>query len=603
VLIRLISSKVTMESSGQTLKRAWELQQQRKYAKAEAIYWQVLALEPKNSLALFLLGSLELEIGRYDLSQRHLSAAVEGDPKQAVYHATLARAQLALGRHTEAVARFCRAIELDPQDATVFVNLGNALLHVKDAATAIGCYEKAIELDPELAEAYSCLGAVLQHQGRQDEAIAHYRQAIAARPEFIDAHYNLGTALLNLGRAEEARLSLSTAAELQPLLHAAHGNLAAAYHALGRGAEARLNIDRALELAPEAADYHCSRATILRFEGSPAEAIESYDRALSLEPKLAEASFGRALALLSLGRFSEAWPGFEDRLLCQPAAAIQLDQPLWDGSPLEGRTLVVYADGGWADTIQFVRFAKLAAKRGGNVVLVVPAELKALLAESGVEQVVARDEPLPPCDLQAPLLSLPGILGIELEMLPGEVPYLAIDPARIDAWRDAISPYRGFRVGIAWQGASRNRPDPGSAIPLGCFAPLAAVPGVDLISLQPQPRDSDPKLAGAAFSLAWLDDIESPPDKLLDAAAVMKHLDLVIAADSALAHLAGALGVPVWLAIRKGADWRWMLDRQDSPWYPTMRLFAQESRGDWSGAFERMAAELADVAHPHADPL
>ena len=270
---------------------------------------------------------------------------------------------------------------------------------------------------------------------------------------------------------------------------------------------------------------------------------------------------------------------------------------------MEGRTLLVHSEGGWGDTIQFVRFATLAAKRGGIVVLVVPAELTSLLAGAGIERVVSRDEPLPRCAVQVPLLSLPGILGIELETMPRDVPYLGIDPARVERWRDTLASYRGFRVGITWQGASPNRPDPRSAIPLACFAPMAAVPGVDLISLQASERDASPEFSDTAFRLARLDDFESSPDKLLDAAAVMKNLDLVVAADSALAHLAGALGVPVWLAIRKAADWRWMLDRQDSPWYPTMRLFPQESRGDWDSALARVATELADVARRPADPL
>jgi tetratricopeptide (TPR) repeat protein len=584
-----------MESLGATLKRGWELQQQRQFGKAEALYWQILSVEPKNTLALFLLGSLELELGRNDLAVRHLSAAVDGDALQAVYHATLARAQLASGRHPEAAAGFRKAIELDPRDATAYVNLGNALLYGKNVVEAIASYEKAIALDPDLAEAHSSLGAVLEHQGQPDEAVAHYRRAIAARPDFFDAHYNLGTALLIQGRADEAIASLGTAIRMQPLSHAAHGNLAAAYHALGRQSEARLNIERAIELAPEAADYHCSLATILRIEGSPSEALQSYDRALSLDPALAEASYGRALALLSLGRFAEAWPGFEDRLRCQPAGAVELDRPNWDGAPLEGRTLLVHAEGGWADTIQFVRFAKLAQQRGGNVVLVVPAELKTLLATSGFDRVVSRDESLPPGDVQTPLLSLPGILGIDLEAIPGEVPYLAVDSARVAKFQDSLASHRGFRVGIARRGTNRGD------IPLHEFAGLAAVPGVTLVDLDARGPDADSEHAAAEFPVIRLDALESETDKLAAAAAAIRNLDLVVAADSDLAHLAGSLGVPVWLALGKASDWRWMHDRDDSPWYPTMRLFRQQNRGDWSGVFECMAVELAELARQKSE--
>lgn len=585
----------------ETLKSAWDLQQQQQYGKAEAAYWKILAVQPRHSLALFLLGRLELELGRHNLAATHLAEALRHDPSHAVYYATLARAQQALGCHRDAVKNYRAALELEPDGADYYVNLGNALLHCKEAAEAITCYEKAIECDPQLAQAHSCLGATLEHRGRMDEALAHYRKAIALQPTGFDAHYNLGTALLHLHQPADALQSLVVAVGLQPRSHAAHGNLAAAYHALGREAEARLSIDQAIELAPDTAEYHCNLATILRNQGRPAEAIEAYDQALAIDPKHAEATHGRSLAQLSLGRLLEAWEGFERRVDCQPAGVLKLDEPLWDGSPLDDRTLLVHDELGLHNTIQFIRFIKLVEQRTGTVVLAVRPDLVPFLVESGFQGLVARNEPLPKFDVQSPLLSLPGILGIELETIPRDVPYLDVKPARIERWREALAEYRGFRVGISWQEEKNLLTGDANSIPLDFFARLINVPGVDLISLQQEDRDSPARRAAAPSRIAFLDELGTGPASFADVSAVMKNLDLVIAADSVAAHLAGALGVPVWLALRDGCSWRWMVDRDDSPWYPTMRLFRQESLGDWSGVFDRMAKKLAEVARRPQD--
>ncbi|MEX0678392.1 MAG: tetratricopeptide repeat protein [Pirellulales bacterium] len=580
-----------METIGDTLQRAWQLHDGGSYAQAETLYRQILNVQPEHNFALFLLGRLELDVGRHASAVEHLSAAVKGDASQAVYLATLARAHQALGRHREAAAGYRAALELEPDATDYYVNLGKVLLQCGEAAEAIACYEKAVERDPALAVAYNGLGAALEQQGRVEEAIGHYRRAISLRPNSASAHYNLGTAMLKQGRPAEALQDLTTAVQLQPKGDAAQSNLAAAYHLLGREDEARETIDRAIELAPDEPDHHCSLATVLRYQGRPHDALASYERALALNPDQAEAAFGRALVLLSLGRYAEAWPGFESRLASGPGK-VKLGEPRWDGSPLANRTLLIDAEKEPRDTIQFIRLVKLAQRRGGNVVVAVDPTFLTLLGESGFGDLVSRDEPLPKFEVQAPLLSLPGILGLELDTIPREVPYLDVDPGRVGKWRDALAPYRGLKVGIAWQGARAQQLDDRRSIPLDSFARLSKVAGVDLISLEHEEGDRPP----APFEIAFFDELQSGGQALLDTAAVIKSLDLVIASDSAAAHLAGALAVPVWLALNKTPDWRWLLDRDDSPWYPTMRLFRQESSGDWAGVFERIATELADVA-------
>ncbi|MCH8923820.1 MAG: hypothetical protein IIA67_11825 [Planctomycetes bacterium] len=251
------------------------------------------------------------------------------------------------------------------------------------------------------------------------------------------------------------------------------------------------------------------------------------------------------------------------------------------------------------DTIQFIRLVKLAEERGGNIVLAVDPNLMTLLVESGFEGLVSRDDPLPKFDVQVPLLSLPGIFGLELDTIPREVPYLSVQPDRVEKWRGTLQPYRGLKVGIAWQSGGASPLDLRRSIPLDCFAPLSNVAGVDLISLEDEEGGQPSARQTAPFKVAYLDALNGGDRGLLDTAAVMKSLDLVITSDSVLAHLAAALAVPVWLALAKTAAWRWLLDREDSPWYPTMRLFRQESPGDWAGVFDRMATELADVARRH----
>jgi tetratricopeptide (TPR) repeat protein len=586
----------TTEPSGEELQRAWDLHQRQQYDEAEAIYRRILDASPQSALALFLLGRLELEQGRNELAAQHLSAAVLSDASKAIYLATLAQAEQALGRINRAVGNYRQAIDLDPKNADYHVNLGNALLARKEATEAVACYKMAIELDPQLPEAHTSLGAVLEHQGQLEEAVALHRKAIELRPNYAEAYHNLGAALVKLDRLDEALECFRSAVVIKPDWDAPWANLGILQHALGLDDEARRSLDRALELTPRFADHHVSHATMLRDQGRLHEAFDAYERALSLDARNYGAWYGRALVNLSLGRFTEGWAGFEHRIQCHPSRTLALPEPRWDGSPLEDRTLLIHAEWTPADTIQFVRLVKLVRER--NVVLAVQPVLTWLLAESGFQNVVAYDG-VPRFDVQLPLMSLPRILQIELETIPCEVPYLSADPHRVARWRDVLAAFRNFKVGFAWQDA-RRRLGRARTISPDHLAALAAVPGVDWISLEePRGEPSVPDMLG--LEMARIDGFASGADALLDAAAMMKSLDLVIVSDSVLAHLAGALGVPVWVALARSANWRWLVDRDDSPWYPTMRLFRQETEGDWSGVFERMATALAEIARQRAD--
>ncbi len=361
--------------------------------------------------------------------------------------------------------------------------------------------------------------------------------------------------------------------------------------ALGRFAEAENCYHEALRLNPRYAEAHNNLASALQALGRHEEALAGYDLALLYQPDSASAHWNRSLAWLQQGDYQRGWPEYEWRWRRDRVVRRRLPGAPWDGAPLDGRTLLIYPEQGLGDQIQFVRYAPLARQQGGRVVVECPPALLGLFATCpGIDQLVAEGTPLPPFDVHVPVMSLPHRLGTTLETIPAAVPYLSADPARVASWAEVLAGIPGYRVGIAWQGNPRHAWDRHRSIPLARFAPLAQVPGVRLVSLQKGPGVEQLRGLAERLPVAVLPD--GPEGTFLDTAAVVSQLDLVVTADTALAHLAGALGVPVWVALSAHSDWRWLRDREDTPWYPSMRLFRQATLGDWPGVFACMAAEL-----------
>ena len=314
-------------------------------------------------------------------------------------------------------------------------------------------------------------------------------------------------------------------------------------------------------------------------------------RALELKPDFAEAHLQQSLLSLVTGDFQRGWTEYEWRWKDKQWQRRNFSQPLWDGQRLEGKTILLHAEQGLGDTIHFVRYVPQVKQRGGTVIVECPKPLLSLLTSgAGIDRLVGRGEELPPFDLQAPLLSLPGIFRTSLETIPADVPYLFADPGLVEHWRRELGSIAGFKIGIAWHGSPKHPNDRNRSIPLASFEPLARCSRVRLLSLQKGTGAEQLQDLAGRIPVA---DVGSRLDDFRDTAAVLVNLDLVIACDTAVAHLAGALGVPVWVALPFTADWRWLLDRSDSPWYPTMRLFRQRQPGDWPGVFEDIKAELA----------
>ena len=468
----------------------------------------------------------------------------------------IARGLLRAGDLARAEQAFLQIARQDPLSGETRFFLGLIHQQRKDLETATHHYEHALRLAPDLAEARNNLGVILQSRGRLDEAEACFREALKLEPDYAEAHNNLGNALQDQGRFEEAITTYRQALHFRPGYVEALKHLGNALRALGRLTEAIACYDEGLRHAPDHALLHMSRAMVW----------------------------------LQSGDFARGWPECEWRLRGQDLLIHRLPQPVWDGSELGGRTILIVAEQGLGDTIQFIRYAPLVAHRGGRVVVSCARMLSQILATCpGVDQVIIEGDPLPEFACHTPVMSLPAILGTTLQTIPVEVPYLAADPSLVARWRIALGGIDEFKIGVVWQGNPVHTKDRERSFRLAQLEPVARVPGVRLFSLQKNFGLDQIEAVSDRFHVTGLG---HRLDDFVDTAAVMRNLDLVISADSSPAHLAGALGVPVWMPLPYISDWRWMTDRGDTPWYPTMRLFRQRRFGDWDELFARLAREL-----------
>jgi tetratricopeptide (TPR) repeat protein len=375
-----------------------------------------------------------------------------------------------------------------------------------------------------------------------------------------------------------------------------------ALHLLGVIADHQGNYEMAVQCITQAirlhgsyAPFHANLGEAYRKWGKTTEALAAFRRALQLDPELVEAHANQSLPLLLMGDFAAGWREYEWRWKLAEFTPPPWPQPAWDGSPLAGRTILLYAEQGLGDALQFVRYGPLVQARGGTVIVMCTQRLIPILSTcAGVDRFVACEGQVPPFDVHASLLSLPGIFRSDLTTIPADVPYLSVANELVEAWRGVLASDGQFRVGIFWQGNPGYRGDCHRSFRLSEFAPLAGVAGVRLVSLQKGPGLE--QLANVPFAVENLGSrLDEQGAAFWETAAVMKNLDLVVTSDTAIAHLAGALGVRVWLALSFAGDWRWLQGRSDSPWYPTMRLFRQSKFGDWPGVFERMAVELSAI--------
>ncbi|MFM0124973.1 tetratricopeptide repeat-containing glycosyltransferase family protein [Paraburkholderia sp. RL18-101-BIB-B] len=558
------------------LRQAVALQRNGAFTEAEGLYREILELKPRHFDALQLLGALTLQAGRLQEGVELLRKALAINAKQAPLHSNLAYALNALQRFAEALASAERALALQPKFSDALNNRGNAQAGLNRPLDALGSFDRAIALMPDFAPAWNNRACVLRDLGRPADALASCDHALALQPNYPDAWSNRGNAFSDLNQPEEAERCYR----------------------------------RALELAPAFADAWNNLGLTQIDLNQHAQALSSYERALAVNPDAAETHWNESLCLLQMGQLEGGWQKYEWRWERSriKASRRSFAQPLWLGDfSINGKTILLHAEQGLGDTLQFCRYAALVSKLGAKVVLEVPRELMRLMATlDGVDQLIEAGQTLPPFDCHCPLLSLPLAFKTELDSIPSTTPYLIAKAEAARQWHDRIHAQADGRlkVGLVWAGGNRphvaelRKNDARRSIAFAQLTPLLEVSNVQFFSLQKGPAAQ--QLESSEWGERVIDYTEELND-FADTAALVANLDLVISVDTSTAHLAGALDKPVWILNRFDTCWRWMLERTDTPWYPRARLFRQPALGDWDSvmqaARDALSALATDVAH------
>jgi tetratricopeptide (TPR) repeat protein len=591
---------------------------------AVALIQRAISLNPHAIAYHFNLGMVHLDLSQLSEAAQCFRQELAINPQHAESFLNLGIALAGQGMYGEAASSYRQALAFNPDYSDAHNNLGITFVMQKQYSEAEQCFHNALRSNPDNVNAYINFGNVLKDQKRWAEAAECYRQALRRQPDHANAHNNLGLALFGLGDSAEAMRCYREAIRIAPNYASAYNNLGNAFQRLQRTADAADCYRQALQLNPKHANALCNLGIVLFVQGHLTEAIQSFRQALVINPnfvealvnlgsvfiaerKFAEASdcfqqaitidpghqialWNRGLLFLLQGDLASGWPDHEQRVALPWSIPRTFEQPRWDGSPLDGKTVLVYADAGLGDTIQFARFLPMIKDHGGNVIFECqPALTTLLVGIRGVDRMVAAGAPSPPFDVQIPLLSLPLLFEITLDNLPTKMPYVAVDPKSIENWRKKLARKNGLYIGIVWQGSQNQNADLRST-KFKHFGNLARLEGVHLVSLQVGPGSE--QLAEESFPIIDMGR-NFFRNSMEDMAATMMNLDLVVTVDTSAAHLAGALGIPVWVALSYVSCWRWLLDRADSPWYPTMRLFRQSQFGDWDDVFKQITAELS----------
>lgn len=625
---------------------------------AAACYREALTLCPTDASLPINLGFIALQQQQPGLAEHYLQAALRLDPQAADPHfllgelarsradppAAIAHYQRALGLRADfsearvSLAQTCSAIgRLDdaldcyhdllasqPDQADWLLAQADILVHLKRLPLALQSYDRLLAIAPARAAAWTNRGTTLAGLGHTVEALDNHAEAIRLQPTLFDAHFNQATVLAGCDRLSEARRSFEQALALQASDPDALLNYGNVLRRLGRYDEAVASYDRVLQTRPASADAHSNRGAALAEMNRHAEALACYAAALQADPGHAGARFNQALSYLLTGALEQGWPGYEHRwAMGQASTALRRFGVMqWDGqASLAGKRVLLHAEQGLGDTIQFCRYAALVAARGAQVILEVQPALVALCASlAGVTKVVAAGDALPAFDLHCPLMSLPGAFGTTLRSIPASAPYLHAAEPGTTAWikrlaslsSTFVSPLASLssnslnsstslnacaslplplarpRVGVLWSGSTMHHNDLHRSIPLGVFSAFFSE-RVTLISLQKEVRAADrPTLAALPALIEVADGLRD----FSETAALVAGLDLIISVDTSVAHLAGAMGKPLWLLLPANPDWRWMLDGDASPWYPSARLFRQPGTGDWTSVMAVVAQQL-----------
>jgi len=577
--------------------RGTALQAMGRLEEALAAEDRAIRLRPEYAMAHFNRGNILKALDRLDDAVAAYGRALRAQPALADGYLNRGTALLDLHRPLEALDDFGRALKLRPKYAAAHVGRAGAYRDMGAHTEALAAVEAATAIEPNNSEATRLRCVTMIAAERFPEALAAADAMVARDPNEAVARSVRAVVLCKLQRYDEALAEADVAIRLAPKHHEAHTARGIVLGEMGRLGESLEALEEAHRHGASGAEYFHGRAVALTVLGTREEAVAAFDKAIAMDPNNHVAHNNHAFLRLSLGDWEAGWAEHEWRLKARGHAHNELIRlaPQWRGEDLAGKRLFVYAEQGYGDTIQFVRYLPLLQERRAVITFAVPEPVFRLFAANfpdvDVTDMVGQRTGI---DYQISLMSLPFVLGSTLATLPRQVPYLFADEERKAKWRARLGG-DGFRVGIVWQGGPKYGRDRERSMRLAEFVPLAAVPGVRLISLQAAHGAGQLKTLPAGMKVEELgEEIVNNPDGFREVAAVMANLDLLILSDTGPTHLAGALGRPVWVALARHPDWRWMRDREDSPWYPTMRLFRQRTAGDWRGVFERLAAALAE---------
>jgi len=562
---------------------------------AEGCYLHSLKADPRCPQALHLLGLLAQQAGEYLKSILLIEKALALNPDDGDALNSLAESYLGQKLLPQAVRCYQRLVEIRPQSAEAHHRLGKVRERQEDWEGAAASYRRALSLQADSPDLYASLARLECKQGAFEEAVDACRRALALAPHRPELYQQLGHALTYTGNYGGAAQAYRQVLALEPDSARAVYGLGYIFERQGDLAAAADAYRIALKIDPDLAVAYFHLGITHHLQGDCAQALKCVEMMRRVEPDSAEARSFLGILLLQQGNFSQGWSEYEYRWGTTYGLRHRrkFRKPLWKGEPLAGARILLHAEQGMGDTLQFVRYVPLVAARGGSAILEVQPRLHRLLAKTpGAVEVISRGEALPAFDWQCPLLSLPLAFATDLSTIPSPVTYVEPDPAEVEIWRERLGG-NGLRVGLAWGGNAKHPHEHWRSIPLELLAPLTRMEGATFYSLQMGPPAARVAQLGVNVRLV---DLQGEQKDFADTAAIVSNLDLVISIDTSVAHLAGAMGKPVWVFLSKSPDWRWMLDREDTPWYPSARLYRQSRLGNWAEVISRVERDLTELA-------
>lgn len=579
---------------GGELTKAVLLQKAGRIEQAEKIYLRILEDYPKQPDALHLLGRIYFEGGNLKKAKALILQAIGIDRNASIFHISLGDILQHEGNYSEAVKFYQKALQLDPNRPEALCNLGNTLRRLGNHQQAILYYQKALAINPALPEALNNLGLAYQQQEHFDAAKACFKKSISLRPDYFEAHNNLGNLYREMSDFQAAIEQYRHALALCPNDTSVNYNMGLLLQLNDEDEKAIPYYKKATQHHPPIADAYNNLGKYYQDHNQPDQAIYHYDKAIEIDPDHFDAQLNRALSLLSIGNFIDGWKAYEWRFKREQWQNVyphRLKGPRWDGLKFPGKTLFIHSEQGFGDTIWFSRYLPQVKSLGGNVIFETGSELIELLKNTvGVDQIIPMSFETPPqinYDFYTPLMSLAHLLKTTIDSIPAKTPYIFAPQPKRDYWSKRIDP-SGFNIGLVWAAKTTN--DHGRSCLPETFRPLFDLENVRIYGLQKGEDVSQADIFPSDF-------INLGPEfeSFADTAGAIDCLDLVISVDTSVAHLAGAMAKPVWVLLPFAVDWKWLMERQDSPWYPTMRLFRQPKPNDWAATIQIVKSELRQL--------